>query len=100
MVLGWPGGSVVYMAWNKVDGWNRWTSCFLRSLGHAPWSIQRLRVSRTGRPDLTSLTTSIVEFATEEDAKRAKVELADKQLLGRPVFIREVSHLDSRQGRY
>lgn len=32
----------------------------------------------------------IVEFANAEDAKRAKEDLADKQLLGRPVFIREV----------
>jgi hypothetical protein len=88
------------MARNKVDGWNRWTSCFLRSLGYTPRSIQRLRVSRTGKPDYTSLTISIVEFATEEDAKRAKVELADKQLLGRPVFIREVTHLYPRSERY
>lgn len=36
------------------------------------------------------LIFSIVEFASDEDAKRAKVDLADKQLLGRPVFIREV----------
>jgi len=36
----------------------------------------------------------IVEFASDEDAKRAKVDLADKQLLGRPVFIREVGTLE------
>jgi len=49
---------------------------------------------------LPILTTSIVEFASDEDAKRAKVELADKQLLGRPVFIREVKHLDLRPEWY
>jgi hypothetical protein len=49
---------------------------------------------------LTLLTISIVEFASDEDAKRAKVELADKQLLGRPVFIREVLHLYPRSERY
>ena len=33
----------------------------------------------------------IVEFATEDEAKKAKVELADKAFMGRSVFIREVS---------
>lgn len=33
---------------------------------------------------------SIVEFSNADDAKKAKEELADKTLLGRPVFIREV----------
>ena len=49
---------------------------------------------------LPILTTSIVEFASDEDAKRAKVELADKQLLGRPVFIREVRDFHSRLERH
>jgi len=49
---------------------------------------------------LTLLIISIVEFASDEDAKRAKVELADKQLLGRPVFIREVTHLHYDRERY
>ena len=48
----------------------------------------------------TLLIVSIVEFASDEDAKRAKVELADKQLLGRPVFIREVTHLHYDRERY
>jgi hypothetical protein len=39
---------------------------------------------------ITQLSLSIVEFSNPEDAKRAKEELADKQVLGRPVFIREV----------
>lgn len=34
---------------------------------------------------------SIVEFATQEDAARAKEELSDKAFMGRAVFIREVS---------
>lgn len=34
---------------------------------------------------------SIVEFATSEDAQRAKTDLADKAFMGRSVFIREVS---------
>ena len=48
----------------------------------------------------TLLTISIVEFASDEDAKRAKVELADKQLLGRPVFIREVRDFHFRLERH
>lgn len=38
---------------------------------------------------------SIVEFASSEDAKRAKEELADKPFMGRSVFIREVSRCDT-----
>ena len=34
---------------------------------------------------------SIVEFASQEDAQRAVRELSEQPLLGRPVFIREVS---------
>ena len=34
---------------------------------------------------------SIVEFASTEDAQRAIRELSEQLLLGRPVFIREVS---------
>jgi RNA recognition motif-containing protein len=34
---------------------------------------------------------SIVEFASQEDAQRAVRELSEVPLLGRPVFIREVS---------
>jgi RNA recognition motif-containing protein len=36
---------------------------------------------------------SIIEFASREDAQRAINEFSDKPLLGRPVFIREVSSL-------
>jgi RNA recognition motif-containing protein len=36
---------------------------------------------------------SIVEFASPEDAQRAIRELSEQPLLGRPVFIREVSTL-------
>lgn len=34
---------------------------------------------------------SIVEFASQEDAQRAIRELSESPLLGRPIFIREVS---------
>ena len=34
----------------------------------------------------------IVEFATDEDSRRAKTELADKAFMGRSVFIREVRY--------
>jgi RNA recognition motif-containing protein len=34
---------------------------------------------------------SIVEFASQEDSQRAVRELSETPLLGRPVFIREVS---------
>jgi RNA recognition motif-containing protein len=36
---------------------------------------------------------SIVEFASPEDAQRAVRELSEQALLGRPVFIREVSSI-------
>ena len=36
-------------------------------------------------------STSIVEFASHEDSQRAIRELSEQPLLGRPVFIREVS---------
>ena len=37
------------------------------------------------------LQSSIVEFASPEDSQRAIRELSEVPLLGRPVFIREVS---------
>lgn len=40
-----------------------------------------------------ALDSSIVEFASPEDAQRAIRELSEQPLLGRPVFIREVSCL-------
>lgn len=46
---------------------------------------------------------SIVEYSNQDDARKAKDELADKAFMGRSVFIREVSptsaacyHVDSR----
>jgi len=39
---------------------------------------------------LLTATTSIVEFASQEDSQRAIRELSEQPLLGRPVFIREV----------
>ena len=39
---------------------------------------------------LTYSWSSIVEFASQEDAQRAIRELSEVPLLGRPVFIREV----------
>ncbi|ORX37631.1 hypothetical protein BD324DRAFT_578776 [Kockovaella imperatae] len=40
----------------------------------------------------------IVEFAREEDAKKAKVDLADKAFMGRSVFIREDREEQARFG--
>jgi len=34
---------------------------------------------------------SVVEFSQPEEAQKAIRDLSDQQLLGRPVFIREVS---------
>ena len=39
---------------------------------------------------LTLWSPSIVEFATQEEAKTAIANLSESQLLGRPIFIREV----------
>lgn len=39
---------------------------------------------------LTLWSPSIVEFATQEEAKTAITNLSESQLLGRPIFIREV----------
>lgn len=41
----------------------------------------------------------IVEFSNSDDASRAKADLADKSLLGRPVFIREVCASRTTHGR-
>lgn len=38
-----------------------------------------------------SVCNRIVEFASPEDAQRAIRELSEQALLGRPVFIREVT---------
>jgi hypothetical protein len=57
-------------------------SLLLDSRRDAGKLVTRQRVNR--------LSFRIVEFSNPEDAKRAKEELADKQVLGRPVFIREV----------
>ena len=40
---------------------------------------------------LMFLIGSIVEFSSPEDAQRSIRELSEQPLLGRPVFIREVS---------
>jgi RNA recognition motif-containing protein len=32
----------------------------------------------------------VVEYATEEEAKKAIETLSDKQFMGRPIFVREV----------
>lgn len=45
-----------------------------------------------------ALDSSIVEFASPEDAQRAIRELSEQPLLGRPVFIREVSCLRGSGG--
>jgi RNA recognition motif-containing protein len=41
--------------------------------------------------DDTHIFARIVEFASTDDAQRAVRELSESPLLGRPVFIREVS---------
>ncbi|KAI9638822.1 uncharacterized protein MKK02DRAFT_31135 [Dioszegia hungarica] len=49
-------------------------------------------------PQGTSKGCGIVEFATQEDARRAKDELADKPFMGRSVFIREDREETARFG--
>lgn len=44
-------------------------------------------------PLLWLTSNSIVEFASPEDARRAKEEISDKAFMGRSVFIREVRHM-------
>lgn len=46
--------------------------------------------TRTGTR-LNTLTLSIVEFATTEQARRAQAELRERMFMGRPVFLRPVS---------
>ena len=77
----------------RLTEWFSWRRRhLLRGPGHPRRSIQGLRVSLPLNDEAVSLTwSSIVEFSNPEDAKKAKEELADKTLLGRPVFIREVS---------
>ena len=53
-----------------------------------------MRVSafhNTARITHIDLWHSIVEYASQEDAQRAVRELSEQPLLGRPVFIREVT---------
>ena len=53
-----------------------------------------MRVSvfhNTARIMHIDLSHSIVEYASQEDAQRAVRELSEQPLLGRPVFIREVT---------
>jgi len=40
--------------------------------------------------ELTFCSPRLVEFATQEEAKTAIANLSESQLLGRPIFIREV----------
>lgn len=49
-----------------------------------------MRVSPSSTDVELGSLRSIVEFATADDAARAKNELADKAFMGRSVFIREV----------
>ena len=50
----------------------------------------RLPSSNAFVKELTSYPPSLVEFATQEEAKTAIASLSESQLLGRPIFIREV----------
>lgn len=50
------------------------------------------KCARQGTDDFASFRrNSIVEFSQPEDAQKAITQLSDTPLLGRPVFIREVS---------
>jgi RNA recognition motif-containing protein len=42
---------------------------------------------------------SIVEYSSQEEAQRAIKELSDTPLLGRPVFVREVSRSSQVESR-
>ena len=53
-------------------------------------------MSREGR----SKGCGIVEYTTAEEAKRAIEQLSDQTLMGRPVFVREVSKVDSIFSRF
>jgi hypothetical protein len=85
---GWDGK--IWKA--EVDGrMFSWRRCYLfRSAGDPCWAIEGMRVCyfipNSNSPD----PFSIVEFGNSEDAKKAKAELADKQFMGRSLFIREV----------
>lgn len=65
---------------------------------YSPKSLLRPPVFRRGVGEYIPLSirtasqslSSIVEFASQEDAQRSVRELSEQMLLGRPVFIREV----------
>ncbi len=62
------------------------------SYSRRPIKGMRVRFSPSCLVHLVDISANrIVEFANDEDARRAKVELADKAFMGRSVFIREVS---------
>ena len=83
-----------------VDGrllvWFSWRGALRRSACHAYRSIEGMRVRRSSfflLKKLTLRSPSIVEFATQEESKNAIATLSESQLLGRPIFIREVCPL-------
>jgi hypothetical protein len=76
-------------------GVHSWGGPLRRSTHHTHRNLQGLRVCPILKknPDDSPAHPflSIVEFASPEDAQRAVRELSEVPLLGRPVFIREVS---------
>jgi hypothetical protein len=50
--------------------------------------------------NLVSLMFRVVEYRTPEEARRAIQTLNDTQLLGRPVFIREVPAVKTNNDFY
>jgi hypothetical protein len=75
-------------------GWQL-EKCYSPKFWSLPWASRRdagklifFRSIEEGIPDYIS---SIVEFGNPEDAQRAVRELSEMTLLGRPVYIREVT---------
>lgn len=93
----WAGQISLGWSWKGIgvdEGWNSRRRCHLFGNSHHPSrSKQGMRVSPYPFFQDQAEGSSIVEFANEEDARKAKAELADRPFMGRSVFIREVSYI-------
>lgn len=76
-----------------VDGW-------VDGLGRCPGLIVGMRVSLIVPRRLRTVLTigRIVEYATREQAQQAVAQLSNQNLMGRLVYVREVS-VDSLDAR-
>lgn len=74
--------------------WYSWTGGLCRGSLPSQWLLEGLRVSlfvnSYERPSEMH-NHSIVEYSQPEEARKAIEQLSDTPLMGRPVFIREVS---------